>query len=63
MFRKNFANILCVKIPQSGSFNKYTHFDEKLRLDDRNANAGRMVKAVNSLVDMITGKEQFVESF
>lgn len=63
MFRKNFANILSVKIPQSGSFNKYTHFDEKLRLDDRNANVGRMVKAVNSLVDMITGKEQFVESF
>lgn len=63
MFRKNFSNILTVEIPQSGSFNKYTHFDEKLRIDDRNANVGRMVKAVNSLVDMITGKEMFVETF
>lgn len=63
MFRKNFRNILSVKIPQSGSFNKYTHFDERLRSDDRNANARRMVAAINSIVDMITGKEQFVETF
>ena len=63
MFRKNFKNILAVKMPLSGSFNKYTHFDEKLRLTDRNANVGRMVRAVNSLADMITGKKQFLESF
>ena len=50
-------------MPLSGSFNKYTHFDEKLRLTDRNANVGRMVRAVNSLADMITGKKQFLESF
>ena len=63
MFRQTFNNILSVKMPLSGSFNKYTHFDEKLRLNDRNANVGRMVKAVNALCDMISDEKKFIEVF
>lgn len=63
MFRQNFSNILAVKIPQAGAFNKYTHFDERLRVDDRNANTVRMVRAINSLADMVTNEEKFVGVF
>ena len=63
LFEKTFGNILDIKLSNCYLFNRYTHFDEKLKLSAKSKGTVRLVQAVNELVDQITRQKNFVEEF
>lgn len=63
LFEKTFDNILDIKLSNCYSFNRYTHFDEKLKFSAKSKGTVRLVQAVNDLVDQITREQNFIEEF
>ena len=63
LFEKTFDNILDIRLANVYSFNRYTHFDEKLKLSAKSKGTVRLVEAVNELADNIAREKHFVEEF
>ncbi|WP_407400543.1 ParA family protein [Treponema sp.] len=63
LFEKTFGNILDIRLANCYSFNRYTHFDERLKFSAKSKGTVRLVQAVNDLVDQITREKNFIEEF
>ena len=63
LFEKTFGNILDIRLANRYSFNRYTHFDERLKFSAKSKGTVRLVQAVNDLVDQITREKNFIEEF
>ncbi len=63
LFEKTFDKILQIRLANCYSFNRYTHFDEKLKFSAKSKGTVRLVEGINALADSIAGEEKFVEEF
>lgn len=62
-FEAHYQNIIDVKIPKVSAAVRYTQTRETLNVNSAKSGNRQLAKAVNRMVDMITGKENSVEKF
>lgn len=58
-----FNNVLPIYIPETPAAKNYTQTDTKISMNSSMIGARRLASEVNKLVNMITGKEIFIEKF